>query len=69
MLWEGCAGKTINGERYRQQLIKLKRVIAKKLPEFATRHEPKIFQYGNARAHVAIPVKNYLEQLLPSLAL
>ena len=32
-------GETINGERYRTQLIRLKRAIAEKRPESATRHE------------------------------
>ena len=49
-------GETINGERYRTQLIRLKRAIAKKRPEYATRHEAIIFRHDNA-----IPVKNYLE--------
>ena len=54
-------GETINGERYRTQLICLKRAIAEKRPEYATRHEAIIFHHDNARPHVAIPVKNYLE--------
>ena len=29
-------GETINGERYRTQLIRLKRAIAEKRPEYAT---------------------------------
>ena len=32
-------GETINEERYRTQLIRLKRAITKKRPEYATRHE------------------------------
>ena len=54
-------GKTINGERYRTQLIRLKRSIAEKPPEYATRHEAIILHHDNARPHVAIPAKNYLE--------
>ena len=54
-------GKAINGDRYRTQLICLKRAIAEKRPEYATRHEVIIFHHDNARPHVAIPVKNYLE--------
>ena len=53
--------ETINGERYRTQLIRLKRAIAEKRPEYATRHEAIIFHHENARPHVAIPVKDYLE--------
>ena len=48
-------GETINRERHRTQLIRLKRAIAEKRPEYATRH------HDNARTHVAISVKNYLE--------
>ena len=47
-------GGTINGERYRTQLIRLKRAVAEKRPEYATRHEAIIFHHGNARPHVAI---------------
>ena len=54
-------GETINGERYRTQLIRLKRAIAEKRPEYATWHEAIFFHDDNARPHVAIPVKNYLE--------
>ena len=51
-------GETINGERYRTQLIRLKRAIAEKRPKYATRHEAIIFHHDNARPHVAISVKN-----------
>ena len=54
-----------------QQLICLKRAIAEKRPEYVTRHEAIIFHHDNARSHVAIPVKNYLEnsgwEVLPHL--
>ena len=53
--------ETINGERYRTQLICLKRAIAEKRPEYATRYEAIIFHHDNAQPHVAIPVKNYSE--------
>ena len=53
-------GEAINGERYRTQLIRLKRAIAGKRPVYATRHEAIILHHDNARPHVAIPVKNYL---------
>ena len=44
-------GEAINGERYRTQLIRLKRAIAEKRLEYAIRHEAIIFhQIG--RAHV-----------------
>ena len=35
---------------------------AEKRPEYATRHEAIIFHHDNARPHVAIPVKNYMEK-------
>ena len=54
-------GKNINGERYRRQLIRLKRAIAEKRPEYATTHEAIIFHHDNAWPNVAILVKNYLE--------
>ena len=63
--------ETINGERYQTQLIRLKRAIAAKRREYATRHEAIIFHHDNAWPHVAIPVKNYLEnsgwEVLPHL--
>ena len=63
--------ETINGERYRTQLIRLKRAIVEKRPEYATRHEEIIFHHDNARPYVAILVKNYLEnsgwEVLPHL--
>ena len=42
-------GETINGERYRTQLIRLKRAMAEKRPQYATRHEAIIFHHDNAR--------------------
>ena len=54
-------GETINGQRYRTQLIRLKRTEAEKRPEYATRHEAIIFHHDNARPLVAIPVENNLE--------
>ena len=64
-------GKTINGERYRTHLIRLKREIAEKRTEYATGYEEIISHHDNARPHVAIPVKNYLEnsgwEVLPHL--
>ena len=54
-------GENINGERYRTQLICLKRAIAEKRSEYATRHKAIIFHHDNARPHVDILVKKYLE--------
>ena len=61
-------GETINGERYRTQLVRLKRAIAEKRSEYATRHEAIIFHHDNTRPHVAIPVENYLENYSPDLS-
>ena len=55
------SGETINGDKYRRQLMKLKQEIHKKRPSYANRHESIIFHHDNARPHVAAPVKNYLE--------
>ena len=55
------SGEIINGECYRTQLIRLKRAIVEIRPEYATRHEAIVFHHDDARPHVAIPVKNYLE--------
>lgn len=56
-------GQTIDGEYYRQQLIRLKRALARKRPEWDNRHDKLIIQYDNARPHVAKPVKNYLKNV------
>nr|QRH16694.1 transposase [Mayetiola destructor] len=54
-------GQTITGDLYRTQLIRLKQALAEKRPEYAKRHGAVIFHHDNARPHVALPVKNYLE--------
>lgn len=56
-------GETISGDRYRQQLIKLNQALKQKRPEYAQRHNKVIFQYDNARPHVAKCVKKYLENI------
>jgi histone-lysine N-methyltransferase SETMAR len=53
--------ETITGDVYRRQLMRLKREIEEKRPEWVNRHNKLIFQHDNARPHVAQPVKNYLE--------
>ena len=55
------SGQTTTGDLFRTQLIRLKRAIIEKRPEYATRHEAIIFYHDNARPHVARPVKNCLE--------
>lgn len=56
-------GETINGERYRLQLMRLSRALREKRPETIERHDKVILLHDNARPHVAIVVKNYLETL------
>lgn len=53
--------ETITGARYRTQLMRLKKALAQKRPEWKERHDKIILQHDNARPHVAVPVKNYLE--------
>jgi histone-lysine N-methyltransferase SETMAR len=55
--------ETITGDRYRLQLIRLKRAIQQKRPEWDNRHDKLILQHDNARPHVAQPVRTYLEGL------
>lgn len=53
--------KTLTGELYRSQLIRLKQALNEKRPEWVTRHEKIILQHDNARPHVNSVVNNYLE--------
>jgi len=53
--------ETINGERYRLQLIRLKRALHEKRPEWEDRHEKVIIQHDNARPHIHWAVKKYIE--------
>lgn len=53
--------QTIMEGLYWQQLILLKRSIAEKRAEYATRHESIIFYYESVRPNVAVPVKKCLE--------
>lgn len=55
--------ETITGDVYRRQLMRLKRAIEEKRPEWDNRHDKIILLHDNARPHIAQPVKNYLERL------
>ena len=55
--------ETITGERYQQQLMQLSRALKLKRPQYAKRHDKVIFQYDNARPHVAKVVKETLEAI------
>lgn len=52
---------TITGELYRTQLIRLKRALHEKRPEWENRHEKLILLHDNARPHVHSSVINYLK--------
>ena len=55
--------ETINGERYRRQLMHLKQALIIKRPDWGNRHDKLIFQHDSARPHIAKPVKNHLENV------
>ncbi|UYV69955.1 SETMAR [Cordylochernes scorpioides] len=55
--------KTITGERYQQQLMRLSRALKIRRPLYAKRHDKVIYQHDNARPHVAKVVKETLEAL------
>ena len=55
--------KTITGDRYRMQLMRLSRALKEKRPQYQERHDKIIFQHYNVRLHVVRPVKTYLETL------
>lgn len=62
------SGETITGQLYRQQLIRLKRVIAEKRPEYAIRHKSLIFHHDileNSGWEV-LPHPPYSPDLAPS---
>ena len=52
---------TITEDRYRTQLMRLSRALKEKRPQYQERHDKVILQYDNVWAHVARPVKTYLE--------
>ena len=58
-----CSNEAITGERYRVQLMRLNGLLDEKGPQGEQRHEKKILQHDNTWAHVAKPVKIYLERL------
>ena len=59
-------GETINEERYRTQLIRLKRAIAKKRPEHATRQEAKVKNYLENCGWEVLAHPPYSPDLVPS---
>ena len=61
LLWAVETERTITGEWYRTQLMRLSRALHKKRPQYEQRHEKTILQYDKARPHFAKLVKTYLE--------
>ena len=55
--------KTIPGERYRTQLMRLTGALRAKRPQYEQRLEKVILQHHNARSQIAKPVITYLETL------
>ena len=55
--------RTITGERYRTQLMRLSRALREKRPQYEQRHEKVILRHENAWLDVAKPVKIYLKTL------
>lgn len=53
--------ETITGDVYRRQLMRLKRAVEEKRPEWVNRHNKLIFQHDNAKPHTVNVVKNYLQ--------
>lgn len=56
-------GETVNGERYRQQMINLNHALIEKRPEWARRHGKVILLHDNAPAHTTRVVKDTLSAL------
>ena len=53
--------KTITGERYRTQLIRLNTTVKEIRPECAESHNRIILQQDNAQPHITNVVRTYLE--------
>jgi len=56
----------ITGDLYRKQLMRLSRALKDKRPQYNERHDKVILQHDNARLHVTISVKTYLEMGSPT---
>ena len=55
--------KTITGAVYRTQLLRMSRALKEKRAHCYSRHDKVILLHDNARPHVSVPVKTYLETL------
>lgn len=56
-------GETVNGERYKQQLINLNQSLIDKRPEWAKRHDKVILLHDNAPSHTTKLVKDTTKKL------
>lgn len=56
-------GETVNGQRYRQQMINLNHALIEKRPEWATRHGKVILLHDNAPSHTTNLVKETINAL------
>ena len=56
-------GERVTSDRYRQQLMKWNQALKRKQPECGDRTHKVILLHDNARPHVTIPVKTYLENI------
>ena len=54
-------GKTVNTERYRQQMINLNQALCEKRPEYQKRQHKVILLHDNAPSHTAKLVKETIE--------
>jgi len=57
LLWAVEIWRSITGDQYRLQLIRLSRLLREKRPEYQQRHDKIILLHDNARLHVA-KIKN-----------
>ena len=55
--------RTIPGEWYQTQLMRMSGALREKCPQYEQRHEEVILQHVKAWPHFAKPVKTYLERL------
>lgn len=54
--------QTMPGDFYRQQLIRLKKAVPEKPSEYGGKAESIILRHNNAKLHIAVRIKNYLEK-------
>ena len=57
-------GRTVNTERYRQQMIDLNQALREKRPEYQKRQHKVILLRDNAPSHTAKPIKEMIEAFI-----